>query len=390
MSANLESFQLSFVNPFFAQSSTKKDAKANAQEIASLTLDATRLGIDIWDREDKLESELNIRCKTQLQVSYVDFLLLAKHHLILPCKIQCHAHVMLTRFGSQVEVQMHSKQLIARYGHFANECVKLLKYLWMTAGEVGGPTSTTKNANSKQIAGNGSSSTQISSIQIRNGSQSSMRVGQADTEESILIKPGDTLQYPWRSQKARLMLRLSLESVLQDSKWKWSEPFTVRDGTFTSKIDYGAYVNTIVVCIQKTGVLKYVVNLNGLISTASLLKESLEVRFILKKHVSFIAHMAGNSGGKDDVRSILPNNAICHSHLLEVDYVHAVRIRLSGIGTPWSGDIPLNSESARKSSVLVRIPHKDKGKCITVWYVVCTYYYAGFKKKSIMFSNLFD
>ena len=366
MSANLESFQLSFVNPFFAQSPTsKKDAKANAQEIASLTLDATRLGIDVWDREDKLESELNIRCKTQLQVSYVDFLLLAKHHLILPCKIQCHAHVMLTRFGPQVEVQMHSKQLIARYGHFANECVKLLKYLWMAAAA--GPTTTTKkNANSKLT---GVSSTQISSIQIRNGSQSSMRVGQADTEESILIKPGDTLQYPWRSQKARLMLRLSLESVLQDSKWKWSEPFTVRDGTFTSKIDYGAYVNTIVVCIQNTGVLKYVVNLNGLISTASLLKESLEVRFILKKHVSFIGHM-GNSGGKDDVRSILPNNAICHSHLLEVDYVHAVRIRLSGIGTPWSGDIPLNSESTRKSSILVRIPHKDKGKCITVWYVL--------------------
>ena len=287
MSANLESFQLSFVNPFFAQSPTKKDAKANAQEIAAFILDSTRIGVDVWDREDKLESELNIRCKTQLQVSYVDFLLLAKHHLILPCKIQCHAHVMLTRFGSQVEVQMHSKQLIARYGHFANECVKLLKFLWMTAAE-GTTTTAKKNANSKLTGG---SSTQISSIQIRNGSQSSMRVGQADTEESILIKPGDTLQYPWRSQKARLMLRLSLESVLQDSKWKWSEPFTVRDGTFTPKIDYGAYVNTIVVCVQKTGVLKYFVNLNGLISTASLLKESLEVRFILKKHVSFIAHM---------------------------------------------------------------------------------------------------
>ena len=293
MSANLESFQLSFVNPFFAQSpTTKKDAKANAQEIAAFILDSTRIGVDVWDREDKLESELNIRCKTQLQVSYVDFLLLAKHHLILPCKIQCHSHVMLTRFGSQVEVQMHSKQLIARYGHFANEGVKLLKHIWMTATAAAvGPIKTTKNEISKQIISAGSCSTQISSIQIRNGSQSPMRVGQADTEESILIKPGDTLQYPWRSQKARLMLRLSLESVLQDSKWKWSEPFTVRDGTFTSKIDYGAYVNTIVVCVQKTGVLKYFVNLNGLISTASLLKESLEVRFILKKHVSFIAHM---------------------------------------------------------------------------------------------------
>ena len=146
------------------------------------------------------------------------------------------------------------------------------------------------------------------------------------------------------------------------------QPFTVREGTFTSKIDYGAYVNTIVVTIEKKGSMKYFLNLNGLISTANcLIKESLEVRLILKKNYGFIAHM-GDSG-KEDVRTVLaPNDIMNNSHLLQMEYVSAVKIRFANqIGTSWSGDIPVSS-ATKKNSVLVRIPHKDKGKgCVTIW-----------------------
>ena len=88
------------------------------------------------------------------------------------------------KIGPQIELQMHSKQIIAKYGHFANECIKLMKSLWLPAHAQKGGC--------------------ISSIRIINGSQSPMRLGQADTDESILIKPGEILQYPWRSQKVLL------------------------------------------------------------------------------------------------------------------------------------------------------------------------------------------
>ena len=98
ISANMESFNMSFVNQCFAQTS-KKEYKADAdQEIATFTLDSTRIGVDVWDKEDVL-SELNIRFKSQIQISYVDFLLLAKHHFLLPCKLQSQAHVVLTKSG---------------------------------------------------------------------------------------------------------------------------------------------------------------------------------------------------------------------------------------------------------------------------------------------------
>ena len=70
--------------------------------------------------------------------------------------------------------------------------------------------------------------------------------------------------------------------------------------------------------------MKFTINLNGLISTANcLIKENLEIRFILKKNFGFIGDC-----GKDDVRTVLtPNNSICNSHILQLDYVNAVKIR---------------------------------------------------------------
>ena len=64
ISANMESFNMSFVNQCFAQT-PKKEYKADAdQEIATFTLDSTRIGVDVWDKEDVL-SELNIRFKSE-------------------------------------------------------------------------------------------------------------------------------------------------------------------------------------------------------------------------------------------------------------------------------------------------------------------------------------
>ncbi len=54
--------------------------------------------------------------------------------------------------------------------------------------------------------------------------------------------------------------------------------------------------------------------------------------------------------------------------MIDTEYVQAVKIRLQGIGTPWSGDIPFDSSpKQRDSAVLVRIPTKDKEHRITVW-----------------------
>jgi hypothetical protein len=55
------------------------------------------------------------------------------------------------------------------------------------------------------------------------------------------------------------------------------------------------------------------------------------------------------------------------SLLNSIRLFQGVKIRLSGIGTPWSGDIPLIGDKGRRNCVLIRVPTKEKGHCTTVW-----------------------
>ena len=60
----------------------------------------------------------------------------------------------------------------------------------------------------------------------------------------------------------------------------------------------------------------------------------MELRIVLKRSFSFLSHHSGDGGGgKDDLRSITKGNSLGCSHVLETDYVHALKIRLLGIGS---------------------------------------------------------
>ena len=68
------------------------------------------------------------------------------------------------------------------------------------------------------------------------------------------------------------------------------------------------------------------------------------------------------------VISIETHHITIVSHLIEKCLIlQGVKIRLSGIGTPWSGDIPLAADKGRRNCVLIRVPTKEKGHCTTVW-----------------------
>lgn len=320
------------------------------QIVASLVLNAGFVGLDAWAHEGNLK-EVNVRLKSQIQMTFVDTHLLARHHFLLPCKLQAQAHVVRGSCGGlQIENQVHSPRIALRYGHFANDVLKNTMSLWQSVLVPG---------HSEGLFFNH----RLTTFLIQNGSQSGIRVGQADTEETVLLKPSTELLYAWRSHKTRLMLRCSVESKVQPGTWKWTEPFSIREGVVSARINHGAYITTLCVTVKRTSTTRFVIMINGLVSTSSLLQDSLEVRLILKPNFGFIV----STDGKEDVRSVMRGASVSNSHIIQPDYISAIKVRLSGIGTPWSGDIPLEVDSTRRSSVLVRIPNKDKGKCYTVW-----------------------
>ena len=83
---------------------------------------------------------------------------------------------------------------------------------------------------------------------------------------------------------------------------------------------------------------------SGLVSTASLLRDHLEVRAVLHRHGAALAAAAtvsSEDGKAQQHRTILAGFQTAPSFLLEPDYIQGIKIRLLGIGTPWSGDIPI-------------------------------------------------
>ncbi len=244
-------------------------------ELAALVFDNTVMGVDCWS----LPQRANVRLNCRMQATFVDLHMLASHHVLLPTKMAAHSFLQSNEGQGLADLQLRLHQVCLRGGHFLAESVRHLTALWATE-EDGFPAG----------------------ISLYNATHSPLQVGQADTGEALALAPDASMPYVWRSQKARLMLRCSSESALQPGTWRWSEPFSLREGVIVVRILHDGYQASLVISMRKATATKYEVTFNGLMSTVSFLKANLEVRVILKKSFAFLANLA--EGNRDDLRSI--------------------------------------------------------------------------------------
>ena len=196
-------------------------------------------------------------------------------------------------------------------------------------------------------------------------------IGQTDKIMNIqfIYVFAEAMLYSWRSQKARLTMRLCVEG----GYWKWCEPFPLsnakdseigkRDVVLVRTIDHTSHKVTLVVTIRRLKSTQYQVIISGLLTTASLVKDHLEVRVVMKN----LSEHHPPPAPAEERRTVLGSFSAAPSFVVGPDRVQGVKIRLLGIGTPWSGEIPLQVNKGRRNSVLVRIPTKEKGMCVTVW-----------------------
>ena len=54
-----------------------------------------------------------------------------------------------------------------------------------------------------------------------------------------------------------------------------------------------------------------------------------------------------------------------------------LKIRLFGLATPWSGDIPLEAVMGKRKSFMVKLPLRDKLGSTTIWCTILTEELAG-------------
>ena len=90
------------------------------------------------------------------------------------------------------------------------------------------------------------------------------------------------------------------------------------------------------------------------------------------------------SGSSKEVQCLIgsycrPTSVVSWSWLTET----VLKIRLFGLATPWSGDIPLEAVTGKRKSFMVKLPLRDKLGSTTIWCTILTEELAGQVKSKL-------
>ncbi|XP_047639492.1 intermembrane lipid transfer protein VPS13B isoform X3 [Phacochoerus africanus] len=214
---------------------------------------------------------------------------------------------------------------------------------------------------------------------ICNDTQETLRFGQVDTDENILLASLHSHQYSWRSHKSPQLLHICIEGW---GNWRWSEPFSVdHAGTFIRTIQYKGRTASLIIKVQQlSGVQKQII-ICGRQIICSYLSQSIELKVV--------QHYIGQDG-----QAVVREHFDCltakqklPSYILENSELTELCVRAKG-DEDWSRDVCLESK-APEYSVVIQVPSSNSS-IIYVWCTVLTLEPSSqVQQRMIVFSPLF-
>ncbi|XP_058131760.1 intermembrane lipid transfer protein VPS13B isoform X2 [Dasypus novemcinctus] len=214
---------------------------------------------------------------------------------------------------------------------------------------------------------------------ICNDTQETLRFGQVDTDENILLASLHSHQYSWRSHKSPQLLHICIEGW---GNWRWSEPFSVdHAGTFIRTIQYKGRTASLIIKVQQfSGVQKQII-ICGRQIICSYLSESIELKVV--------QHYIGQDG-QAVVREhfdCLTTKQKLPSYILENSELTELCVKAKG-DEDWSRDMCLESKDP-EYSIIIQVPSSNSS-IIYVWCTVLTLEpNSQVQQRMIVFSPLF-
>ncbi|XP_030880582.1 vacuolar protein sorting-associated protein 13B [Leptonychotes weddellii] len=193
---------------------------------------------------------------------------------------------------------------------------------------------------------------------ICNDTQETLRFGQVDTDENLLLARLCSHQYSWRSHRSPQLLHICIEGW---GNWRWSEPFSVdHAGTFIRTIQYKGQTASLVIKVrQLSGVQKQII-ICGRQIICSYLSQSIELRVV--------QHYIGQDG-----QAVIREHFDClaakqklPSYILENSELTELCVKAKG-DEDWSRDVSLESKSP-EYSIVIQVPSSNS----SIFYVWCT------------------
>uniref|UniRef100_A0A3P9Q9M9 Vacuolar protein sorting 13 homolog B n=1 Tax=Poecilia reticulata TaxID=8081 RepID=A0A3P9Q9M9_POERE len=198
---------------------------------------------------------------------------------------------------------------------------------------------------------------------ICNDTNETLRFGQVDTDENVLLASLHSHQYSWRSHKSAQLLHICIEGW---GNWRWSEPFSVDNvGTLLRTIQYkGRTASLIIKVLRLNGVQKQII-ICGRQVMCSYLKQDIELRVV--------QHYVG-ADGQTVVREhcdCLEAGAKLPSYVLEDAEMTELCMRARG-DEDWSQDVELERRKKGSSSSSVVQVACSSGSLLYVWCTLIT------------------
>uniref|UniRef100_A0A8D3AJI2 Vacuolar protein sorting 13 homolog B n=1 Tax=Scophthalmus maximus TaxID=52904 RepID=A0A8D3AJI2_SCOMX len=214
---------------------------------------------------------------------------------------------------------------------------------------------------------------------ICNDTHETLRFGQVDTDENVLLASLHSHQYSWRSHKSPQLLHICIEGW---GNWRWSEAFSVDNvGTLLRTIQYkGRTASLIIKVLQLSGVQKQVI-ICGRQVMCSYLTQDIELRVV--------QHYVG-----PDSQTVVREHCDCleagaklPSYVLEDAEMTELCVRARG-DEDWSQDVQLERRSRGSSSSVVQVPCSS-GSLLYVWCTLITIEPDSHMQQRVVFSPLF-
>ncbi|XP_063307280.1 intermembrane lipid transfer protein VPS13B isoform X1 [Pelobates fuscus] len=214
---------------------------------------------------------------------------------------------------------------------------------------------------------------------ICNDTQETLRFGQVDTDENIVLASLHHHQYCWRSHKSPQLLHICIEGW---GNWRWSEPFNVDNaGTFIRTIHYKGRTASLIIKIQLLNGVQKQVTICGRQIICSYLSESIELKVV--------QHYMGQDG-QTVVRehfNCLAAKQKLPSYILEDGELSELCVKAKD-DEDWSRDVCLPSD-VTEHSMIIQVPSSNP----SIMYVWCTILTlepnSQVQQRMIMFSPLF-
>nr|XP_061789029.1 intermembrane lipid transfer protein VPS13B-like [Nerophis lumbriciformis] len=313
-----------------------------------------------WTSGPRRCQEFNF--STQLDCKLLEYRNLTHLQVLQPCLIQGQATATCCPSSIVWDANIFMEPMFATVSQYAIHTLDTVLQSWKQNG----------NPEAEELV--------YSHYVICNDTHETLRFGQVDTDENVLLASLHSHQYSWRSHKSPQLLHICIEGW---GNWRWSEAFSVDNvGTLLRTIEYkGRTASLIIKVVQLNGVQKQVI-ICGRQVMCSYLTEDIELRLV--------QHYVG-----PDAQTVVREHCDClvagtklPSYILEDAELTELCVRARG-DDEWSKDVQLEKKDKSTSSSVVQVPC-SAGSLLFVWCNLITIEpESQMQQRVVVFSPLF-